>query len=148
MMALEQHSATAAHWPRTQYDALFLNTGDQISERMAWVAEDENSHREDKLPSPQFIAFLVARRIAAEWELENIVVAESMRRHRTGSLLVNRLIAHARTAGGTAIFLEVRQSNESARALYQNSGFQPAGLRKGYYSNPTEDALLLRLALM
>ena len=107
---------------------------------MAWVAE---SHRE----APEILAFLVARRVGAEWELENLVVAQEARRQGIGSLLVFELVAHARAQRGTAIFLEVRESNRIARALYCKAGFKGQTLRKSYYSNPTEDAILLRLAL-
>jgi ribosomal-protein-alanine N-acetyltransferase len=45
------------------------------------------------------------------------------------------------------VFLEVRESNLSAQALYLSSGFRPVGQRAAYYRNPKEDALVLWLAL-
>jgi ribosomal-protein-alanine N-acetyltransferase len=82
-----------------------------------------------------------------EWELENIVVANGMRRRGTGTLLLTELITQARAAGGCAIFLEVRASNQDARAFYQRTGFEEAGVRSGYYAAPAENAVLYRLRL-
>ena len=59
--------------------------------------------------------------------------------------LLNELIAHARAKNGSGIFLEVRESNQSARGLYRKMGFEETGRRKGYYANPAEDAILGRL---
>ena len=95
----------------------------------------------------QLIAFLVARRVDTGWELENIVVAGKFRQRGVGSRLLSEFIAHARTENGSGIFLEVRESNQSARVLYQRVGFEQTGLRKGYYANPAEDAILYRLTL-
>ena len=145
MMALEQQSLGAAHWSRQQYDKLFQSQYiPQPSKRFAWVAEDGDP--------PAIIGFLVSHNLVShnidqEWELENIAVAEPARRRGVGTLLLSELIAHARTGGGSEIFLEVRESNQNARALYRRLGFQQQGSRKNYYSNPTEDAALYRLKL-
>jgi ribosomal-protein-alanine N-acetyltransferase len=156
MMLLEQRSPTAAHWSKEQYEVFFLNTSSQLSESVAWVAENvaENVAKdaaedvvENELEEFQLLGFLAARRLDTEWELENIVVAEHVRRRGTGEALLDKLIAHARKAGGTAVFLEVRESNQNARALYRKTGFRERGFRKNYYSNPVEDAVLLNLVL-
>jgi len=63
-----------------------------------------------------------------------------------GSRLLGEFIAHARAENGSGIFLEVRESNQSAHTLYQRAGFGQTGLRKGYYANPPEDAILYRLS--
>ena len=141
MMDLEHQSPAAAHWSRNQYESLFSVASGQPSEVLAWIAEDESEALE-------ILAFLVARRLEAEWELENIVVAEKVRRQGAGTLLLRELIRHAQAQQGSGIFLEVRESNRSARALYRKAGFEEAGLRKSYYSNPAEDAIILRLALI
>jgi ribosomal-protein-alanine N-acetyltransferase len=56
---------------------------------------------------------------------------------------IRRLIG----VGVTEVFLEVRESNVGALALYQRQGFRVAGSRRGYYRSPTEDALVLRADL-
>jgi ribosomal-protein-alanine N-acetyltransferase len=146
MMALERTSSDVAHWSQRQYQDLFVIPSGQPSEHLAWVAvaEDEG---EDKATHPEAIAFLIAHRVDAEWELENIVVAETARRQGVGTRLLRKLVEHACAARGKQIFLEVRESNRSARALYRNVGFEETGLRKGYYANPPEDAILCRLML-
>jgi [ribosomal protein S18]-alanine N-acetyltransferase len=93
------------------------------------------------------LAFLIAHRIDAEWELENIVVAETTRRQGVATRLLGEFVAHARAEHGSAVFLEVRESNLGARALYRKAGFTEMGLRKSYYSNPPEDAIVCRLSL-
>lgn len=141
MMELERRSPAAGHWSRQRYEGLFVQPGDQQrSERLAWVTDDESE-------VPQVLAFLVAHRIDSEWELENIVVAERARRRGVGTLLLGDLIAHAKSERGRAVFLEVRESNQSARALYAQLGFEETGLRTSYYSDPAEDAILCRLGL-
>ncbi len=140
MMDLERASP-AAHWSRLQYEGLFFISKGQQSERVAWVAEEDESR------APGVPAFLVAHRVDTEWELENIVVAEAARRCGVGTRLLSELISHARAEQGSAIFLEVRESNQSARALYRKMGFQEKGLRRSYYSDPPEDAILCRLRL-
>jgi ribosomal-protein-alanine N-acetyltransferase len=141
MMALERQSPAAAHWSLQQYETLFVAAGgQQRAERLAWVAEDERQ-------APEILAFLIAQRIDAEWELENIVVGATVRRQGVGTLLLREFTAHARAEHGSGIFLEVRESNQNARALYRKVGFEEAGLRKSYYSDPPEDAILCRLRL-
>jgi ribosomal-protein-alanine N-acetyltransferase len=140
MIDLEGQSVSAAHWSRSQYEALFVTATGQPSERLAWVAEDESA-------AAGIYAFLVARRVDAEWELENMVVAGTARRRGVGTLLLRVLVAHAKAERGSGIFLEVRESNQGARDLYRKSGFEETGLRKGYYTNPKEDAVLCRLGL-
>jgi ribosomal-protein-alanine N-acetyltransferase len=141
MMELESNSPAAAHWSRPQYEGLFLETGNrERAECLAWIAEDESE-------APEVFAFLVAHRVDSEWELENMAVAGSSRRRGVGTRLLGEFVAHARAQQGSGILLEVRESNQSARAFYGKAGFEETGFRKSYYSNPTEDAILCRLRL-
>lgn len=94
-----------------------------------------------------FLGFLVARYIAPDWELENIVVDPNARRRGLGKHLLDALLAKARETNSESVFLEVRESNGSARALYESAGFHQTGRRKSYYSGPAEDAILYRLTL-
>jgi ribosomal-protein-alanine N-acetyltransferase len=86
--------------------------------------------------------FVIAREVAGEWELENIVVAPRLQGRGIGSALLGELCDRVRSAGGTKLLLEVRESNAAARRLYESQGFNVTGRRKNYYSNPEEDALL------
>jgi ribosomal-protein-alanine N-acetyltransferase len=150
MMDLERQNPSAAHWSRQQYEALFITAGGQSrAERVAWVIEDQVPKQLGRAASGAgtICAFLAARKLDAEWELENIVVAARTRRQGFGSLLVRELIAHATKQKGSSIFLEVRESNQGARSLYRKLGFEKAGLRKSYYVDPSENAILYRLSL-
>jgi ribosomal-protein-alanine acetyltransferase len=157
MIALERDASAAAHWSRDRYEAIFVEAkfvegtfvaagAERQPARFAWVVEREREDSES-LSGEGILAFLVAHRISAEWELENIVVAEPARRQGIGALLLSELIAHARAENAAAIFLEVRASNHQARALYRNAGFLETGLRESYYANPPEDAILCSLGL-
>jgi ribosomal-protein-alanine acetyltransferase len=148
-MNLERESPAASHWSRQQYEELFVISNDpQRSERIAWVVEVEATPTEKaSSKTPDILAFLVARRVDTDWELENIVVRSAARRRGVGTRLLNELVAQARAKNGSVILLEVRESNDSARALYRKAGFEETGLRKSYYASPPEDAILCRLRL-
>lgn len=145
MLGLERQSAAAAHWTELQYQVA-LRTDESGSGRLVLVVDQD---AEGMIPSEQkgtteLLAFLVAHYLGPEWELENIVVASSVRRKGLGARLVDELLARARKAGSEAVFLEVRESNQAARMLYEKLGFEAAGRRKRYYVNPQEDAILYR----
>jgi [ribosomal protein S18]-alanine N-acetyltransferase len=142
-MDLERQNPAAAHWSREQYEGLFVATSSQErSERFALVVADGGAQPEKfSSEAPAILAFLVGHRVDAEWELENIVVAEAAQRRGVGTCLLSEFVAHARAEQGSSIFLEVRESNQSARALYRRMGFKEAGLRKNYYASPAEDAV-------
>ncbi len=84
---------------------------------------------------------LCAKALGAEWELENIVVAEEFLRQGVADSLMLALLDRARSSCAAAIFLEVRESNRPARHLYEKHGFREAGRRRDYYQNPPEDAI-------
>jgi ribosomal-protein-alanine N-acetyltransferase len=146
-MELERLSPTAAHWTERQYHEMF----DQ-GESQRFILAAESSTRSDPKGSSnvphRLLGFLVARHLAPEWELENIVVAPAVRRNGIGNQLLSALLAAARKAKSEPIFLEVRDSNTAARALYEKAGFVQTGRRKSYYANPAEDAVLYRLRLL
>ena len=133
IITLDRESPTAAHWSQAQYDAI-LNAP-HATERLILVSEEGS-----------VTGFVVAHTATDEWELENIVVAESTRCRGLGCQLVQALLDVARQQHARAIFLEVRESNASARALYRACGFEESGRRPNYYSCPTEDAILYTLA--
>jgi ribosomal-protein-alanine acetyltransferase len=137
MCELEQHSNTAAHWSAAQYHALFAADA-QI--RIALVAAEQAAE-------PLIQGFLVARCLANEWEIENIIVDEQFRRCGVGSSLVRELLAEARRTDVLSVILEVRESNYPALRLYESIGFKPEGRRKSYYQHPAEDAVQYRILL-
>jgi ribosomal-protein-alanine N-acetyltransferase len=78
-----------------------------------------------------------------EAHVTNIAVDPSFQGRSVATRLLLRCVEQCRQRGVTSMTLEVRVSNESAQALYRKFGFAPAGIRKSYYSSPTEDALIM-----
>jgi ribosomal-protein-alanine N-acetyltransferase len=143
LIDLERQCATAAHWTEQQYRHLF-----QTDERLLLVAEALVPIASSPEPGPDstrgILGFLIARHLAPEWELENIVVAPRVRQKGLGKRLFESLLAAARETNSSSVFLEVRESNAAARTLYERVGFEPTGRRKSYYTDPLEDAVLYR----
>ena len=75
-----------------------------------------------------------------------IGVAASWRGLGLGRRLLDALLEAARVKGVEAVFLEVRESNVSARGLYERAGFKEVGRIPGYYRNPAEEAVRMVLA--
>jgi ribosomal-protein-alanine N-acetyltransferase len=93
------------------------------------------------------VAAVRSRRLTDEMEIDNVVVAEGFRRQGLALDLLRAVLARARGSGIVRVFLEVRESNRAALALYRRLGFRTSGRRPGYYTEPREDALLLALEL-
>lgn len=138
MLALERNSPSAAHWPESTYVQVFAKNNPTRIALIA-VCEDEEKHG--------ISGFVIARVLAGDCELENIIVASEHRNHGIGSQLVEALVNAVRNRDATRIFLEVRESNAAARRLYEKCGFATTGHRPGYYASPTEDAILYSLSL-
>jgi len=82
--------------------------------------------------------------ILDEGHISNVAVHPDYRRKGIAEKLVMELVEALKKRDSRCLTLEVRASNEPARALYEKLGFVQVGLRKNYYRNPREDALILR----
>lgn len=100
-------------------------------------------------PATGVVGYFVAMPGVDELHLLNITVAPAWQGRGHGHTLLDAVQAQARARGMGLLWLEVRQSNERARALYRRRGFAEVGLRKGYYPAVTgrEDAVVMRLEL-
>jgi ribosomal-protein-alanine N-acetyltransferase len=78
-----------------------------------------------------------------ELHINNLAVRPKCRGQGMATALLNNVLEHGERVGARRATLEVRRSNEPARRLYEGLGFEVAGIRPGYYTNPTEDALIL-----
>jgi ribosomal-protein-alanine N-acetyltransferase len=127
----------APHWPRSAYEIAL----DPLArpQRIALVAVDDRE---------RVAGFAIASLVTgAEAELESIAVEEPDQRRGVARALFQQLADRLRQRGVAVVFLEVRESNEGAREFYRALGFLPAGRRPGYYADPAEDAMVLRLTL-
>lgn len=91
--------------------------------------------------------YVVAWYVLDEGEIGNLAVHDSARRQGMGARLLDGAIAAVRASDVDSLYLEVRDSNAAARALYASRGFAEVGRRREYYRRPKEDALVLRLDL-
>jgi ribosomal-protein-alanine N-acetyltransferase len=140
MVEIERDAASAAHWTVRDYEAIFAEGSPR---RVALVIETERI--DDDGEELRVMGFIVARCFEDEWEIENVVVEAEARRQGLGALLLCNLMEHARREHARRIYLEVREGNSAARKLYERWGFREVGRRRGYYSAPPEDALLLEI---
>lgn len=93
------------------------------------------------------LGFVNARLVCGECGINDIAVTQNVRKQGIGTALLSALIQHVKRFGGEVIQLEVRASNVSAIQFYKRHGFYQNGMRKRYYTSPTEDALLYEKGL-
>ncbi|MBV8207448.1 MAG: ribosomal protein S18-alanine N-acetyltransferase [Acidobacteria bacterium] len=132
LLSLADASPQAAHWGAGKY----LERITAASGLVILAVEGD-----------EIAGFVVARITAPECEIENLAVMPRLQRRGYGRALVRSVIGAARQAACEAIWLEVRESNQAARRLYAACGFSPIVRRIRYYSEPVEDAILLRRTL-
>jgi [ribosomal protein S18]-alanine N-acetyltransferase len=132
LVEIAAHSVIAAQWNQDQYVQLFAPS--KVQDRLALAIESNG----------EVVGFIVGRLIQNECEIENVAVHGAARRRGLGSRLLGEFLDLIQSRGGREIWLEVRESNLAARALYEKWAFVEAGRRKHYYSEPDEDALILK----
>ncbi len=81
--------------------------------------------------------------VLGEGNITNIAVSPAYRRSGVAEALLKELERRARLKDVTIFFLEVRQSNEAAKRLYEKLGYSPIGVRKRFYEKPVEDAIVM-----
>lgn len=96
-----------------------------------------------RLPDRPVAAFCACWILFDELHINTIAVDARLRRQGLATALMQYVLAEAARAGARRATLEVRASNDAARRLYERLGFTVAGRRRGYYTNPDEDALIL-----
>lgn len=113
---------------------------DAAPEAAQWPVADYLAHSFAVAEMDGAVAgFAVWRSVAeGEWELLNLAVDPQWRRRGVGNALVSALPAGR-------VFLEVRESNPAALALYGNNGFTVCGRRRRYYQSPVEDGIVMEM---
>ena len=89
------------------------------------------------------LGYLIISRYVDAWHVMNVAVAPEHRRRKIASMLLDRLFELTAGEGRRGYTLEVRVSNEVAIRLYERAGFKPRGIRRGYYTDNREDALIM-----
>ena len=95
----------------------------------------------------QVVGYVGSQTVLGETDMMNIAIHPDFRKQGIATSLVNALCEKLVENNSRGLMLEVRASNEPAKALYEKLGFESVGLRKNYYRNPKEDALILRKEL-
>ena len=91
----------------------------------------------------ELLGYLIISRYVDAWHVMNLAVAPDQRRKRVASGLLERLFELTGGEGRRGYTLEVRVSNEVAIKLYEQAGFKARGVRRGYYTDNREDALIM-----
>lgn len=133
-VAAIERRAFSDPWSAGSFRALFGNPLVHFA-----VAEDTITGR--------ILGYVVAWFVVDEAEIANLAVSDDVRRGGIGARLLDHALDTAATRKARVVFLEVRESNAAARALYASRQFAVAGHRSKYYRKPVEDALVLRREL-
>ena len=91
----------------------------------------------------QLAGYLIISRYVDAWHVMNLAVAPDHRRRRIATSLLDRLFEVTAGEGRRGYTLEVRVSNDVAIKLYEQAGFKARGIRRGYYTDNREDALIM-----
>lgn len=91
----------------------------------------------------KLVAYLIVARYVDAWHVMNVAVDSAWRRRGLATQLLGELFARTEGAVGLGYTLEVRPSNSSAISLYEKLGFEARGVRRGYYLDNHEDALIM-----
>ncbi|HEX5469208.1 MAG TPA: ribosomal protein S18-alanine N-acetyltransferase [Gaiellaceae bacterium] len=89
------------------------------------------------------VAYLIVSRYVDAWHIMNVAVHPGYRRQGVASRLLDELFDHTAGDSRRGYTLEVRVSNATAIALYERFGFEASGIRRGYYTDNREDALIM-----
>lgn len=122
--------------------AMFLSeiqVGGGTYARGAWVPDRQEGER--------LVAYSFAVLVMDEAHLGNLAVDPGYRRRGIAQRLLGDLVTEARKSGVRRVTLEVRESNLHARTFYARNGFIDIAMRKSYYQNPVEDAIVMLLML-
>ncbi len=134
-----EHASFSNPWTRDMYLAELENEGVSFV-FVARVAVDPAGAGD---PGDKVVGFVAFWRIFDELHLNNLAVVPEMRRQGMATALLERVLSEGERLGATRTTLEVRRSNDVALRLYERFGFSVAGVRRGYYTHPEEDALIL-----
>ena len=102
------------------------------------------SHWLVALDGEKVIAYVGSQTVLGETDMMNIAVHPDYRKRGIATELIQELINALNERNSHSLMLEVRESNDPAKELSLKMGFEMVGIRKNYYRNPKENALILR----
>jgi ribosomal-protein-alanine N-acetyltransferase len=94
-------------------------------------------------PTGKLAGYLIISRYVDAWHVMNLAVAPALRRQGIATALLERLFTQTAGESRRGYTLEVRVSNDAAIKLYEQMGFKARGIRRGYYTDNREDALIM-----
>lgn len=144
VVELERGIAEAPHWAEAEYAAIVnVDGGEDGGVRRCLMLAETIAGR--------LLGFAVGKVVGAglDWvgEIESVAVDLAARRGGVGRALCEAVVGWCKQLGAGGIELEVRSGSVGAIALYVGLGFVSVGRRRGYYREPVEDALLMKLEL-
>lgn len=95
----------------------------------------------------EVVGFLNSHIICGEGAINNLSVRQNYRKQGVATALVLSLLERAGACKADFFTLEVRESNNTAIAFYEKMGFVKLGIRKGFYENPTENAIIYKIEI-
>ncbi len=129
-----ENEAFSCPWSKKSFEEAFLNQNISL-----FVASSSDN---------SILGFLCLMILDSEAEVLNVAVSEKLRKQGIGSMLLSHALSYAKEHSVSSVYLEVRESNTAAQALYSNSGFEKIGIRRNYYKKPSEDAVLMQKKLI
>ncbi len=102
------------------------------------------SHWLVALEDGQVAGYIGSQTVIDETDMMNVAVHPDHRRKGIAEALVGALVSDLKEKGSHCLTLEVRASNDAAKALYEKLGFAHVGTRRNYYRHPKENGLILR----
>jgi ribosomal-protein-alanine N-acetyltransferase len=150
VLEIERNCAEAPHWSEAVWAQVYLQhawrgvaPSLRWQQRICFVAEQ----------AEEITGFVVISIVGVSGagngvaEMESLAVREASRRRGVGRSLCLQAVLWAQTMGAASMQLEVRSMSTAALALYRSLGFVEQGRRKGYYTEPTDDAVMMELPL-
>ena len=127
-----EHVSFSTPWRDTTFRGLMLRTDTDL------IAAER---------AGRLVGCAICWTVVDQAELGNVAVDPAERGHGVGTALVDQAVRAVAARGARELFLEVRESNHDAQSIYRRKGFEVVGRRRGYYSAPREDALVMRLRI-
>lgn len=134
-----------------KFDRFYTIANQSFNHGSPWTATQfqETLAREDLVffvaeLNAHVIGYIGGKIVLDEGEIYTIVVSQEYQKQKVAHYLLNRFKEECRSKGVKNIFLEVRESNDTAQSFYLKNKFEIISVRKNYYTDPKEDGLIMK----